>query len=242
MAMGRVKRSSSNAMGGPGVIRKKLPGSVTSSLNSSESETGQGQTQQQNGQRSVFLHAACVADIPPQNERKMPPPVSRALSAEGARDGGPVGGHQHPPPPPQTSVNPNLQKSKKISRSISLLAPWSRPKGASAQQRHQQQFPEIYYDNTGKPPRPLPSTAANRTMQRDKKSASSHDLLQDNVNTIGTMGESGEGIQMPLKTATVQQRPQQQPQTMAQSNKVSRSVSMPKDTRLAGWFKKRKRM
>ena len=70
-----VKRSTSNATAPPGGnIRvkpnsnKKLPASITSSLNSSESEQGvlNGGSQQPmtDAQRSVFLHAAAVADIP----------------------------------------------------------------------------------------------------------------------------------------------------------------------------------
>ena len=58
-------------------------------------------------------------------------------------------------------------------------------------------------------------------MSRDKKFASSSDLLQDEQEVVV--------------------QPQQEP-TSKNSSRVSRSVSMPKDTRLAGWFKKRKRV
>jgi hypothetical protein len=57
-------------------------------------------------------------------------------------------------------------------------------------------------------------------MTKEKKFASSSDLLRD------------EGV--------VVVAPLQEPKPV--SSKVSRSVSMPKDTRLAGWFKKRKRV
>ena len=71
---------------GPGVGtrreggRKKMPGSLTSSINSSESEQGAGAAAAgggrraasagaANGQRSVYLHAAAVADIPSSEGR-----------------------------------------------------------------------------------------------------------------------------------------------------------------------------
>ena len=275
---GRVKRSTSNAtnttVASSGarreiINRKKMPGSVTSSLNSSESEQGGNNTPVGNGgQRSVFLHAACVADIPPNSEKRIPP---RALSAESrsnlanagvgpAGAGGQRDGSSTPaPPPPPSAQASNLQKSKKISRSISLLAPW-KPKQVA------RQF-EIHYDNSaiysgngggaGKPPRPPPTAAGRRaaTMQRDKRSASSSDLLRGGEtessegaisptsrpgskegNGIGIIGEQ----RSPSRNAGVSKKqPQQQ---SSSSTKVSRSVSMPKDTRLAGWFKKRKRV
>jgi hypothetical protein len=60
-------------------------------------------------------------------------------------------------------------------------------------------------------------------MSRDKKFASSSDLLQDEQEVVV--------------------QPQQEPVAGSKnSSRVSRSVSMPKDTRLAGWFKKRKRV
>merc|ERR1719412_3100412 len=72
---GRLKRTGSTATTGSArqvISRKKMPGSVTSSVNSSESEHGSaGQsaisraTNQSNlSNRSVFLHATAVADIP----------------------------------------------------------------------------------------------------------------------------------------------------------------------------------
>ena len=88
------------------------------------------------------------------------------------------------------------------------------------------------HSGSGKPPRAPPAPVrmkspapaelpAHAHMSRDKKFASSSDLLVD----------EGE----------VMSSPETDPSSRAQS-KVSRSVSMPKDTRLAGWFKKRKRV
>lgn len=212
----RVKRTPSNATSTGGariaINRKKMPGSLTSSINSSESEHGsQGSHAGQSGvsrgtnlsassNRSVYLHATAVADIPSSKEKN-------------------VGDSKENP-------NSNLQKSKKISRSISLLAPW---KGKGTKQPT-----ELNYDNqqavygtaAAKPPRPPPQgrrVQSGQNMTREKKFASSSDLLRD----------ENEIVMAAPETQTMPRKP---------TAKVSRSVSMPKDTRLAGWFKKRKRV
>lgn len=187
--------SSSSRLASP---RRKLPGSVTSSVNSSESEHGsvpvsagsRGTAASAASNRSVYLHATAVAEIPsthPKNGVGDAPPAS------------------------------NLKNSKKISRSISLLAPF-KPKQAKDK--------ELNYDSSGnqvphsgKPPRPPPARRVQPNMTRDKKFASSSDLLRDENEIVIS--------------------PTEEPKS---SSKVSRSVSMPKDTRLAGWFKKRKRV
>ena len=212
---GRLKRTGSTATTATTgsarqvIGRKKMPGSVTSSVNSSESEHGSGGqsaisrgTNQSNmSNRSVFLHATAVADIPTK-------------PASSVADGKNLGGSS------------NLQKSKKISRSISLLAPFKK-QAAAVQNREK----EVIYDSSGQivhsgkppraPPAPIRKIQPDSIMTRDRKFASSSDLLQDEVEIMS----SPEDL-LPSKT----------------SSKVSRSVSMPKDTRLAGWFKKRKRV
>jgi hypothetical protein len=122
----------------------------------------------------------------------------------------------------------NLQKSKKISRSISLLTPFKKNQGSSNEK-------EVIYDSSGqvvsgggKPPRAPPAPvrrmpSVEPPISKDKKFASSSDLLQD-------------------ENEVVMAYPQQDPAGAKNSSRVSRSVSMPKDTRLAGWFKKRKRV
>ena len=218
---GRVKRSGSTATTSSArqvISRKKMPGSVTSSVNSSESEHGSGagqsaisrNTNQSNmSNRSVYLHATAVADIPSAAK-----PQNIPALGENKHIGG----------------SSNLQKSKKISRSISLLAPFKKQqqqggvRGAPGQER------EVIYDSSGqivhsgKPPRAPPAPArkipGDNTMSRDKKFASSSDLLQDEAEVMSSPED--------LSSKT--------------TSKVSRSVSMPKDTRLAGWFKRRKRV
>lgn len=204
---GRVKRTGSSATTSSArqvISRKKMPGSVTSSVNSSESEHGsagqsaisRGTNQSNQSNRSVYLHATAVADIPSSK------PLN---SGENKMTGS------------------NLQKSKKISRSISLLAPFK--KQAPKEK-------EVLYDSSGqithsgKPPRAPPPPVrripgADQPMSRDKKFASSSDLLQDENEVVMSYPEDSNS---------------------KSSSKVSRSVSMPKDTRLAGWFKKRKRV
>merc|ERR1711962_1934573 len=205
---GRVKRTGSSATSSSKtqiISRKKMPGSLTSSINSSESENGQSAISRATGasaasNRSVFLHATAVADIPsnkPAGEKGGAVPAS------------------------------NLQKSKKISRSISLLAPFKKNQSPSKEK-------EVMYDSSGqvvsgggKPPRapPAPIRRVPRgegSISREKKFASSSDLLQDENEVV--------------------MYPYQDPAGTKNSSRVSRSVSMPKDTRLAGWFKKRKRV
>ena len=155
VGVGRVKRSTSSATNNGGVVlgnaaamhgarreinRKKMPGSLTSSINSSESEQGgappsaisRATSAQSAGNRSVFLHAAAVADIPCAGDRPpmanitaqnkpAPNPTtashSRALSADSRRDvnlAAKAGALNAKP-----DTNANLKGSKKVSRSIS---------------------------------------------------------------------------------------------------------------------------
>ena len=207
---GRVKRTGSSATTSSArqiISRKKMPGSLTSSVNSSESENGQSAISRATGasaasNRSVFLHATAVADIP-----------SNKPNTAGDRPG----------PVPAS----NLQKSKKISRSISLLAPFKKTAPAKEKEVMYDSSGQVVAGGAGKPPRAPPAPVrrlpAGEPMSRDKKFASSSDLLQDEQE--------------------VNVQPQQEPIASGKtSSRVSRSVSMPKDTRLAGWFKKRKRV
>ena len=176
-----------------------MPGSVTSSLNSSESEQGSlpqsaGSRGTAGSNRSVFLHATAVADIPTQQTRNPGEPAT------------------------------NLKNSKKISRSISLLTPFKPKQKAKGPQ-------EVNYDSAGnivhaaKPPRPPPArrgAPVNGAMTKDKRFASSSDLLRDEDAIVAA--------------------PERKIKVLKPASKVSRSVSMPKDTRLAGWFKKRKKV
>ena len=289
VGMGRVRRSTSNAnaaaMGG---VRReinqrktKLPGgSLTSSINSSESEQGSHAGQSAvsrntaRSNRSVFLHAAAVADIPsPADEPRSGKTVqttqqpNRSLSAESrdnlsvttgtinAQNRNHSANARQPVSGPPPTNNSNLKGSKKISRSISLLAPW---KPRPVQDKFER---EINYDNgnlyanpatrvtvqpgnlpsaskpprppTAPPPPPPPSTVRrNQSSKRvdNSKSASSSDLLRENI--IEDSEDTTPAVILAEQKATEAEK---------KAAKVSRSMSMPKDTRLAGWFKKRKR-
>ena len=139
VGVGRVRRSTSNAnaaaMGG---VRReinqrktKLPGgSLTSSVNSSESEQGShaGQSAVSRNtnmsNRSVFLHAAAVADIPTAEMTSRPATAQqRSLSAESRTIDPPS--TREPQPPPSASRS-NLKGSKKISRNIEKALPTQR--------------------------------------------------------------------------------------------------------------------
>jgi hypothetical protein len=266
VGVGRVRRSTSNAnTAAIGGVRReinqrmtKLPGgSLTSSVNSSESEQGShaGQSAVSRNtnmsNRSVFLHAAAVADIPSQNEVK----PQRSLSAESRDNLAARSGAISAQTRPQTAASSNLKGSKKISRSISLLAPW---KPRPVQDRF-----EIHYDNgnlyanpatrvtieagngppasaNSKPPRPPtapppppsgpPPVRRPQRGDSSKKFASSSDLLRDSDSSNTT------------PAVILAERRNKAVEVKKNSSKVSRSMSMPKDTRLAGWFKKRKRV
>ena len=174
---------------------------------------------------------------------------NRALSADHTPAAAPIS---------NAASTSNLKNSKKISRSISLLAPW-KPRN------YKDKFEVIHYDNrtiysnppttvtvgpggatttssaptSGKPPRP-PVPPVTRRVVPDKKSASSTDLLRDSQPLGPPSVPQTQPAQAatPASAALLERRAQtlQRPQS-----KVSRSVSMPKDSRLAGWFKKRKR-
>ncbi len=287
VGVGRVRRSTSNANAAAvgGVRREiiqrktKLPGgSLTSSVNSSESEQGSHAGAQSAvsrttlaSNRSVYLHAAAVADIPSTDRIAPRPP--RALSAESrdnlAAGNGALSAQTANNPNPQQqsaggppSTNSNLKNSKKLSRSISLLAPW-KPKPV------QERF-EIHYDNgnmyanpatrvtvdssgptgtsagSSKPPRPPtapppPPTTGPPPVRRqvvnvstpEKKFASSSDLH------FRGASDSDNGNTTPA-VILAERRAKAMEEKAKKASKVSRSVSMPKDTRIAGWFKKRK--
>ncbi|CAB4063953.1 unnamed protein product [Lepeophtheirus salmonis] len=196
--------------------RKKIPGSLTSSINSSESEgAGSG--------KAIILHNTAVAEIPIP---KSGGDVSRRTLSE-SREKFPNGHHSH-----KAINNVNLQKSQKISRSISLLTPW-KPRN------YKDKFEAQRGKSPGKPPRPPSASrqvhsSRTGTMQRDKKSASSSDLLRDET-PPGRKGPPPPRASSRIETS----EPKHKPLTTTNS-KVSRSVSMPKNTRLSGWFKKRK--
>ena len=290
VGVGRVRRSTSNAnavaMGGVrGMINQrktKLPGgSLTSSVNSSESEQGShaGQSAVSRNtnmsNRSVFLHAAAVADIPSAELAPAGRPSGgergaqqRSLSAESRNDVSMQSNHQSRErengPPPSASSRSNLKGSKKISRSISLLAPW-KPRPV------QDKF-EIHYDNGNlyanpatrvtvepgnMPPAPAPSTSSSkpprpptappppptngpppvrRPVIDSSKSASSTNL------TMRSASRNADHSDTDTTPAVLLAERREAAAAEKKANKVSRSVSMPKDTRLAGWFKRRKKI
>ena len=285
VGVGRVRRSTSNANAAAigGVRREinqrktKLPGgSLTSSVNSSESEQGShaGQSAVSRNtnmsNRSVFLHAAAVADIPTAEMTGSRPggAAQRSLSAESARGNDSQQEKPNQPPPPPSASRSNLKGSKKISRSISLLAPW-KPRPV------QDKF-EIHYDNgnlysnpatrvtvepgnmppaaggigppaASKPPRPPtapppPPTNGPPPVRRNigrvepNKSASSTDLLMRPPTEIATSDKEN-------TTPAVILAERRAAEAEKKAGKaVSRSVSMPKDSRLAGFFRRRKRV
>ncbi|CAG0912533.1 unnamed protein product [Notodromas monacha] len=185
----RLKRSTSSAaslaISSHGGSRQQLYQKPQHIHISSESDGGHGpgslvsRPSGSQSSRSVYLHAAAVADIPPGGGSRGPTARagrSSSLSQEDLLD-----------------KPGSLKKSRAVTRSLSLLAPW-RP-------RHPKEPVEMEYSydqdqgqtpGHGRPPRP----------PRRKNSPG----------------------QEPVKTF---------------SAKVQRHQSMPKDSKLAGWFKKK---
>lgn len=168
-----------------------------SSVNSSESESLGSNMQSgasADSQRSVYLHATTVADIPPAivaNQAKRRAQSREDVSKQTT---------SNISTPPGTS----LRQSRQISRSYSVLAPW-KPRHYREKYEisysNQQQPAHISSDVPGKPPRPPRRQEATDTVDMDFKP----------------------------------------PPPQQQRNAVARSSTMPKDSRLAGWFRKKKR-
>ncbi|CAG0879010.1 unnamed protein product [Darwinula stevensoni] len=183
----KVKRSRSSAASlqhsNPNLVRPsrgggvahRRPGPGNVGEGSSESEQGSQLSRPSGSQssRSVYLHAAAVADIPPGG----------AFRGRNGGDGGTMSRSQE-----DLWDRPGgLKKTKAVTRSLSLLAPWK--------PRHYRETKEVDYSSPspgeGRPPRP----------PRKKEN---HPVTPRTVN-------------------------------------VKRHQSMPKDSRLAGWFRKRDR-
>lgn len=186
------------------------------SVNSSESE-GNGSAMQSGAsaesQRSVYLHATTVADIPtiasvPNSAKaqQMQSARRRALSRE---DMSALSGSDR--------AGSTLRRTRQISRSYSVLAPWK--------PRHYRDKFEITYSNqqapagpavnhhdVGKPPRAPPVVSSRRR----------EDVILES--------EDSADVYRPVHITSPNTKPS-----------VTRSSTMPKSNKLmAGWFRKKK--
>ena len=195
----------------------------TNSANSSESESQASNMHSgasMDSQRSVYLHATTVADIPPAvlvSQRRRGPQAGASredvskMSGDSALSGAPATGSVERPTTRRTS--------RHVSRSYSMLAPW-KPRHyrdkfqisySNDQQQQQQQKqasppPAAVNGDMGKPPRP----------PRRREDAAPV------IDPADSMTAS------PFRSS------------VARSSTVP-SSAMPKDSKLAGWFRKKKR-
>ncbi len=173
-------------------------------------------------QRSVYLHATTVADIPTvapvTNSTRAAQLQAARRKAQSREDMSALSG----------TTGSTLRRTRQISRSYSVLAPWK--------PRHYRDKFEITYSNQQQPAAPVPI-----------------------VQPVVTGGDAGKPPRAPIRRRedvimesedsadvyrpAVAQRQQTNAATSSKSGptSVSRSSTMPKNTKLmAGWFRKKK--
>ncbi|KAF4517956.1 hypothetical protein B566_EDAN005323 [Ephemera danica] len=209
-------RSSSSGARRGVQLRQSRQSASPNSSEDSENATTEGDSSLQS-QRSVYLHAAAVGDIPgPGGPR-------RAISREEL-----------------SSTSGRLQpQTRTLSRSISVLAPW-RPR------HYRNDAPEIHYDNEStatlrpnsatKPPRAPRSKMSAQSMESLHGSGSS----PERARSTSRHRSSKAPAPQPPTSKSSNRMQQQQHHHRSGGTAVSRSASMPKDSRLAGWFRRKK--
>ena len=190
------------------------------SVNSSESE-GNGSALQSGAsaesQRSVYLHATTVADIPTMaavpNSAKAQQMQQARRRATSREDMSALSGSDR-------TAGSTLRRTRQISRSYSVLAPWK--------PRHYRDKFEITYSNqqapagqavnhhdVGKPPRVPPVISSSASRRRE-------DVILES--------EDSADVYRPVHITSPNTKPS-----------VTRSSTMPKSNKLmAGWFRKKK--
>lgn len=186
---------------------------AVSSVNSSESDGSAMQSAASaESQRSVYLHATTVADIPTvtpvTNSTRAQQLQAARRKAQSREDMSALSG----------TTGSTLRRTRQISRSYSVLAPWK--------PRHYRDKFEITYSNqqqpamTGQPPAVVDAGKPPRAPVRRRE-----DVIMESEDLADVYRPS------------VAQR-----QTLSKSGtSVSRSSTMPKNSKLmAGWFRKKK--
>ncbi|CAG7838503.1 unnamed protein product [Allacma fusca] len=180
-----------------------VPGS---SLNSSGSENGSRMSKGSSNagsQRSVYLHAPAVADIPPTGLQR------RTLSRDEL-----------------SNYSGPQKQTRHLARSMSVLAPW-RP-------RHYREKYELNYNNAdtkenqpyGRPPKP-----PRRVILPTRKSMSPSPGRAGSTESLLKLSEDKKGKNT-VRNSTLGRN--------KENVNISRSKSMPKDTRFAGWLRRRR--
>ena len=191
------------------------PKQPVSSVNSSESEGSALQSgASAESQRSVYLHATTVADIPnivpATNGTKHAQLKDARRKAMSREDMSAISGQ----------TGSTLRRTRHISRSYSVLAPWK--------PRHYRDKFEITYSNQQTPAMmSAPAVVVNNDVGKPPRAPRRQEV------TIGDAEEVNDGYRSSGGGAS-------RPSGGAKTG-VSRSSTMPKNTKLmAGWFRKKK--
>ena len=188
-----------------------------SSINSSESDGSAMQSAASaESQRSVYLHATTVADIPTvvpvTNSTRAAQLQAARRKAQSREDMSALSG----------TTGSTLRRTRQISRSYSVLAPWK--------PRHYRDKFEITYSNQQQPaaaPVPVqPVVVGDAGKPPRAPIRRREDVILES--------EDSADVYRPAVA-------QRQPTSSKTGTSVSRSSTMPKNTKLmAGWFRKKK--
>lgn len=196
-----------------GVIQRGgQPKQPVSSVNSSESEGSALQSgASAESQRSVYLHATTVADIPNVA------PVTNSQKHGQLRDARRKAASREDMSAISGQTGSTLRRTRHISRSYSVLAPWK--------PRHYRDKFEITYSNQQTPAMmSAPAVVVSSDVGKPPRAPRRQEAALADADEANDGYRSGGGSrQAPANAA------------------VSRSATMPKNTKLvAGWFRKKK--
>lgn len=222
-----------------GVLNQRGRHHPVSSVNSSESDGSamQSAAGSAESQRSVYLHATTVADIPVTGQvhgrtsstttTQQQLQAARRHKAQSREDMSALSG--------ATGSTLRRTQTRQISRSYSVLAPWKprhyRDKYEITYSNQQQPgggqtAPAMVIGDVGKPPR----APIRRREDVIVESEDSADVYRPSA-TVGQRQTSGGGATTTTATSS-----------KSGGTSVSRSSTMPKNSKLmAGWFRKKKR-
>ncbi|KAI9558992.1 hypothetical protein GHT06_015781 [Daphnia sinensis] len=227
MPKAKVLRSASSAAGmgavRRGVLHQRGRHHPVSSVNSSESDGSamQSAAGSAESQRSVYLHATTVADIPVTSHGRTAQQqllASRRHKAQSREDMSALSG--------TTGSTLRRTQTRQISRSYSVLAPWK--------PRHYRDKYEITYSNQQQPGgQPAPAMVVGDVGKPPRAP------VRRREDVIVESEDSGDAYR---PSAVAQRQTGATSSSKTGGTSVSRSSTMPKNSKLmAGWFRKKKR-
>ncbi|KAK4010787.1 hypothetical protein OUZ56_019919 [Daphnia magna] len=234
MPKAKVLRSASSAAGmgavRRGVLHQRGRHQPVSSVNSSESDGSamQSAAGSAESQRSVYLHATTVADIPVTSHGRTAQQqllASRRHKAQSREDMSALSG--------TTGSTLRRTQTRQISRSYSVLAPWK--------PRHYRDKYEITYSNQQQPGGGQ-SAPAMVVGDVGKPPRAPVRRREDVIVESEDSGEAYRPSAAAGPTAVGQRQTEATSSSKTGGPSVSRSSTMPKNSKLmAGWFRKKKR-